>query len=53
MQWRASLRHLYAATKHLVLRFIRLVRLFMQQIHVEHDKSAVNCNASAQKITQI
>lgn len=21
----------------------------MQQIHVEHDKSAVNCNASAQK----
>ena len=49
MQWRASLMYLYAATKHLVLRFIRLVRLFTRQIHIEHDKSAVNCNASAQK----
>ena len=49
MQCSPSLRQLYATTKHLVLRFIRLVRLYMQQIHVEHDKSAVNYNASAQK----
>ena len=49
MQCSPSLRQLYATTKHLVLRFIRLVRLFTRQIHIEHDKSAVNCNALAQK----
>ena len=49
MQFSPSLRQLYATIKHLVLRFIRLVRLFKRQIHIEDDKSAVNCNASAQK----
>lgn len=49
MQWRASLRQLYAAIKHLVVRFTWLVRLFTRQIHIEHDESSAICNASALK----